>query len=438
MEELMYHSTVDDEEEIKDPYCDPDHPVNVPYDDVIAAEAKIKDGIICTPCDKTRLSEIYGIHLYLKKDFLQYTGNFKERGARYTLLMLDDEKKKKGVVSASLGNHAQAICYHGMLLNIPTTVVMPVVAPIMKISQCKKYNATVVVQGRDMAEAKRIALRLAKNNGLTYVNGYDHPQVIAGQGTIGMEVLAQVPDVDAIIIPCGGGGLIAGVALAAKKLKPSVKIIGVESEKCPGFSQSMKDGKPSKVGVEATLADGLAVPLIGFNSFETAKRYIDRMVVVKEQSIALAILRYVEVEKCVVEGAGACGLAAVIEGQMNEFKGKKVVSILSGGNIDTTILGRCLERGLAADGRFVKAKVTISDRPGGMAELVKLIASLGANIKDILQERAWVTQDVFSVEVICICETRDMPHSVELRDLLRKHYKKVKMDIPEVCTSSKC
>ncbi|KAJ4439624.1 hypothetical protein ANN_07752 [Periplaneta americana] len=363
--------------------------------------------------------------VFLKKDFLQYTGSFKERGARYALVMLPEEQKKKGVISASLGNHALALSYHGHKLRIPVTVVMPIVAPIMKIQACRQHGANVVVEGKDMGEAKRIAMRLSKERNLTYVNGYDHPHIMAGQGTLGLEVAEQVSNVDAIIVPVGGGGLIAGVALAIKTLYPKTTVIGVESERCASFSRALHEGKPVYTPIESTLADGLAVPMVGYNAFATAAPLIDKMVVVKEEWIAIAILRLVELEKCVVEGAGAAGLAAILAGHLDELKGKRVVIPLCGGNIDTTILGRCLDRGLACDGRLLKFSVTVSDRPGGIAELCRLMASIGVSIKDIMHERAWIQSDIFSVKVKVVCETRDIEHSNILKDMLYTHYKKV-------------
>ncbi|VEN49515.1 unnamed protein product [Callosobruchus maculatus] len=324
--------------------------------------------------------------------------SFKERGARYAMVMLTPEQKRKGVVAASLGNHAQAVAYHGFLLGIPVTVVMPIIAPIMKVQKCREYNANVIMEGKNMAEAKKLAISLSRKNEWTYINGYDHPQIIAGQGTVGLEILEQVEDVDAVVVPTGGGGLLAGVAVAVKTLNPSIKIIGVESERCASYANAIKNGKPISTAIEGTLADGLAVPMIGYNAWETSKHLVDKMVTVKEEWIAVAILRLIENEKCVVEGAGACGLAAILAGQLDEFKGKRVVLLLTGGNMDTTILGRCLERGLAADGRLVKCKVTVSDRPGGISELCKLIGSIGVSIKDVIHERAWVASDVFSVE----------------------------------------
>ncbi|KAK9886664.1 hypothetical protein WA026_017583 [Henosepilachna vigintioctopunctata] len=411
-----------------DPLCNPEHPSMVTFEDITSAAYKIRTGIIQTQCLKSHLSGMTGMDLYLKKEFLQTTGSFKDRGARYALLMLSKEQQQNGVIAASLGNHAQAISYHGNLLNIPVTVVMPLIAPIMKIQKCREMKANVIIQGKDMVEAKRVAIKMAQEKGLTYVNGYDHPHIIAGQGTIALEILEQVDNIDAIVVPTGGGGLLAGVIVAVKALNPNIKIIGVESERCASFTKAQESGKPTQTNIEGTLADGLAVPKVGYNAWATAKNHVDKMVVVQEEWIAVAILRLIELEKSVVEGAGACGLAAILAGQLDEFRGKRVVLILSGGNIDTTILGRCLERGLAADGRLVKFKATVSDRPGGISELCKLIGSIGVSIKDVIHERAWVTSDVFSVEVKVVCETRDYAHSLELRELLFANYKRVKFE----------
>ncbi|KAK7793991.1 hypothetical protein R5R35_003955 [Gryllus longicercus] len=412
-------------EEMADPMCSSTSPQVLQFEDITSAAFKIKSGIMVTPCIRSHLSQLTGMEIFLKKDFLQYTGSFKERGARYALIMLPDEQKRKGVISASLGNHALALCYHGKDLGIPVTVVMPIVAPIMKIQSCRQHGADVVVKGKDMGEAKRWAMQLGRERGLTYINGYDHPHIMAGQGTIGLEIVEQVPDIDAVVIPVGGGGLIAGVALAVKTLYPRIKVIGVESERCASFTNAVKANKPVYTPIESTLADGLAVPTVGYNAFATAAPLIDKLIVVKEEWIAIAILRLVELEKCVVEGAGASGLAAILAGHLNEMRGKRVVLLLCGGNIDTTILGRCLERGLAADGRLMKFKVTVSDRPGGIAELCRLMSSIGVSIKDIVHERAWIKSDIFSVEVKVVCETRDMEHALLLKEKLHQNYQHV-------------
>ncbi|XP_023338586.1 uncharacterized protein LOC111709202 [Eurytemora carolleeae] len=342
--------------------------------------------------------------------------------------MLSKEQKKIGVIAASAGNHAQALAYHGGQLNIPVTVVMPIVAPIMKVENCKRYGASVVIHGSDLGESKSHALRLAKKYGFLYINGYDHPQILAGQGTMGLEILDQVPELDAVVVPIGGGGLIAGAALAIKTMKPEVLIIGVEPENCTSFSTAMKAGKPVATMTSPSLADGLTVPTVGVNAFATGAPLIDKIVTVSEAWIAIAILRLIENEKAVVEGAGATGLAAILAGLLPELKGKKVVLPICGGNIDTTLLGRCLERGLAADGRLVTFNVTVSDRPGGIAELTRVISNLGVSVKDIVHERAWVRQNAFAVGVRILAETRNRKHSRELFKILRESYEEVRVD----------
>ncbi|KAJ0173574.1 hypothetical protein K1T71_010723 [Dendrolimus kikuchii] len=406
-----------------DPMCDKENPQKISFEDVSAAAYRIQSGIVKTPCVRSHMSDIFDMDIYLKNDFLQHTGSFKERGARNALLLLSAEAKRRGVISASLGNHSQGLSYHANMLNIATTVVMPNVAPIMKIQKCQSYGANVIVHGHDMKEAKYHAMTLAKEKDLTYINGYDHPHIMAGQGTVGLEIIEQVPDVNAVLVPVGGGGLLAGVATAIKHLKPHVLIYGVETEKCPSMRQAMKNNEPVSVDIRSTLADGLAVPTVGYNAFVTIKSSVDKLITVNEDWLARAILRLVEQEKYVVEGGGAVGVAAIMAGLVPELKGKKVVCILSGGNIDTTILGRCLERGLAAEQRLVKFKVTVSDRPGGIAELCKLISSIGVSIKDIIQERAWVHGDIFSVRVKVVCETRGPEHMEELRSMIANAYK---------------
>ncbi|XP_052863075.1 L-threonine ammonia-lyase [Anopheles cruzii] len=418
------------EPEVVDPFCNADTPQIISFQDVTSAAFKIRKGVELTPCVKSHFSDLIDMDIYLKKEFLQFTGSFKERGARYALLMLSDEQKKTGVISASLGNHAQGLSYHGWKLGIPVTVVMPLKASLMKIQKCRNYHAAVVVQGKDMGEAKRIALKMGHDRGLTYINGYDHPHIMAGQGTIGLEIVDQVSDIDAVVVPVGGGGLIAGVATAIKNLSPSTKIIGVESEKCPSFTRALENHGPIFVPNRETLADGLAVPQVGYNAYATTVPLLDKMVVVKEEWIALAILRLVELEKCVVEGAGATGLAAIMAGHLNEFLGKRVVLLICGGNIDTTMFGKCLERGMAAEGRLQRFTVTVSDGPGGVAKLCNLMADLGVSIKDIMHERAFI-RDIHHVEVKVICETRDWEHSQEMRKSLQTAYDKVQFyDMP--------
>jgi len=253
---------------------------------------------------------------------------------------------------------------------------------------------------------------------LTYINGYDHPDIIAGQGTMGLEILEQVPEVDAIIVPIGGAGLVAGIALALHTLKPGVMIVGVEPERAASYSAALKAGAPVLVQMQPTLADGLAVPRVGEHAFQIARQFVRRVVTVGERAIALAVLRLVELEKAVVEGAGAAPLAACLAGLVPELAGKKVVLPLCGGNIDTNILGRIIERGLAADGRLCRFSAVISDRPGGLSKFTAAIAEEGASVRDIAHDRAFASEDISTVTVHCMVETRDQEHIRRLRERL--------------------
>ena len=297
-------------------------------------------------------------------DNLQRTGSFKERGARNALSQLSLDQKKRGVIAASAGNHAQALAYQGKLLGVPATVVMPKYAPLIKVNNCQKLGANVVLHGKDFGEAKSYAHEIAAEKGLAYVDGYDDPAIIAGQGTMGLEILEQVPDVDAVIVPVGGAGLLAGVALAVKTKKASAKIIAVEAENVASFSAALEAGKPTRIALRPTLADGLAIPQVGNNAFEISQPRVDEAVIVNEEQIALSILRIVELEKGVVEGAAATPLAACLSGKLGRLAGRRVVLLLCGGNIDPNVLSRVIERGLVADGRLGRFSAVISDRAG--------------------------------------------------------------------------
>jgi threonine dehydratase len=281
-------------------------------------------------------------------------------------------------------------------------------------------SANVVVAGNSFAEAREKADQLAQEKELTYIHGYDDWNIIAGQGTMALEILDQVPELDAILVPIGGGGLIAGVGLAIKALKPTVKVIGVAAENTPSFAAALAAGKPVSVKNGATLADGLAVPAVGVNAFEIAREVVDQFVVVSENDIALAILRILELEKSVVEGAAASTLAALLGGKLPELAGKRVVLPFCGGNIDPGVLNRVIERGLVADGRLFRFIATISDRPGGLAALTKVIASVGASVKEITHDRTFCAADVSAVQVSCVVETRDQAHIEALQRALRE------------------
>jgi threonine dehydratase len=387
--------------------------------DVQQAARRIASQVIQSPCPRSiPLSEATGMNIFCKLEYLQRTGSFKERGARNALLTLPAKQKKLGVIAASAGNHALGLSYHGQLLGVPVTVVMPRYAPLMKVTNCRHLGAAVVMHGSDIGEARKRAEQIAAEKNLRYINGYDDPDIIAGQGTLGLEIVSQVPEVDAVIVPIGGGGLIAGMALAIKKLKPRVRIIGVEPERAASFTAALKAGRPVPVEMQPTLADGLAVPQVGKHAFAIARKLVDDVLLVGEHELALAILRLLELEKAVVEGAGAAPLAACLVGRVPELKGKNVVLPLCGGNIDTPILGRVLERGLAAAGRLYRFTTTISDRPGGLARIAGLLADTGASILEIHHDRAFSSDDITTVSVHCVIETRDAEHIAVIRQRL--------------------
>ncbi len=387
--------------------------------DVTEARTRIAAGIYLSPCPESiPLSEISNCRAYCKLDYLQRTGSFKERGARNALLLLDEASRRQGVVSASAGNHALGLAYHGMLLHVPVTVVMPCFAPLIKRTTCRKLGAEIVLFGDSFQEAYEHALELARERQLTYIHGFDDPAIIAGQGTLGLEILEQVPDVEAIVLPIGGGGLVAGVALAVKSLRPDVQILGVEPNRAAGFAASLAAGHVAKFSVRPTVADGLAVSQIGDLAFQTARDRLDDVVTVSEEELALAMLRLVELEKSVVEGAGAAPLAALMAGKLPQVAGKRTVMVLSGGNVDPLILNRVIEKALVADGRLCRFTAVVADRPGGLARLTQLIAESGASIQEITHDRAFSGPDIGATNVLCTVETADRDHVEQLYSLL--------------------
>jgi threonine dehydratase len=409
--------------------------MRITYAEVAAAAERLRDAGLRTPClPSEALSEATGARVFLKLDNLQRTGSFKERGARNALLQLDDEHRRAGVIAASAGNHAVGLAYHARSLGIPVTVVMPESAPLIKQARCRRLGAEVVTCGQTFQDAFERAQVLAKERGLVYVHGYDDPAIIAGQGTMGIEIVEQVreqtgADPDAVVVPIGGGGLIAGVAVAVKHLAPAAQIYGVEPERAATFHAAREAGHPVFVRVGKTLADGLATPDVGVNAFETANPLIDGLALVDEASISLAVLRLLEYEKTVVEGGGAAGLAAMLAGRLPDLRGKIVVLPMCGGNIDPAMMGRVIERGLAADGRLVRFVTTISDRPGGLAALTSVIASVAASIKEIIHDRAFTTSDLAaSVDVRCTVETSGPAHVERLVTALEEAGFEIRMD----------
>jgi threonine dehydratase len=361
------------------------------------------------------------MRLFCKQEFLQRTGSFKERGARNALAQLPSEQARAGVIAASAGNHALGLAWHGRALNIPVTVVMPRFAPLVKMARCQQFGANVVLHGDTYDEARREAARLATERQLTYIHAFDDPRVIAGQGTIAFEILEQVPEAEAVIIPVGGGGLLAGMATVFHALKPELEVIGVEPANAACFAAAMTAGKPVHIPTRYTIADGLAVAEAGQRSLAIAAPWIQPIVSVEEKSIALAMLRLAELEKCIIEGGGAAGLAALLEGKLPHLAGRKVVLVLTGGNIDPLAHSRVIERGLAADGRIYRFDVLLNDRPGSLAHLASVLAAAGANVTEIVHNRTFAGPDLSRVHVLCTVETRDRAHITELQKKLAEY-----------------
>ena len=393
---------------------------SVTLDDIRAARERIRDFIYPSPCPfSMTLSRLCGADVYCKFEHLQMTGSFKERGARNKLLLLREHEKGKGVIAASAGNHALALAWHGRDLRIPVTVVMPKWAPLIKVQNCRSFGANVIFCGESYDDARKHARELAAQQGLTYIPGFDDADIIAGAGTVALEILEDVPDVDVIIVPVGGGGLIAGVGRAAKSLKPDTKIIGVEPLNAPTLDASLKAGRVTRIETKPTLADGLAVAEIGQLCFQIAREVMDQLLLVDEAQIAQAVLRLLELEKTIVEGGGAVSLAAAMNPDV-DLTHKKVVLLLSGGNIDVTVISKIIERGLAADGRLCRITCRLSDRPGSLARLTAVLAATGASVKDVDHDREFGPPDVALVNIRCILETLDFEHIREISDALKQ------------------
>jgi len=393
----------------------------VTLDTIRAARERINDVIYHSACPYSlSLSRLCGAEIYCKLDHMQVTGSFKERGARNKLkLMLDRNAAGPGVIAASAGNHAQALAYHGQDLGVPVTVVMPKWAPLVKVSNCRSFGATIILHGESYDDAKHHALHLAKERGLTYVPGFDDEDIIAGQGTLGLEILEDVPDVEAVVVPVGGGGLLAGIATAIKSLKPEVKIVGVEPVNAPTLQASLKAGKVLRVPTKPTLADGLAIAEVGKLCFDLIRPRLDDLLLVDEPTIARSVLKLLELEKTMVEGAGAVPLAAAMTPAC-QLQGKRVVLVLAGGNIDVTLLSRIIDRGLAADGRLCRVTACVGDRPGSLARLTAILAATGASVLDIAHDRHFGPADPALVTITATCETRDADHNAQIEQALRE------------------
>ena len=373
--------------------------------DVRAARERLAGLVSETPCSYSEtLSTLTGSRVFVKLENLQMTGSFKERGAANLLLQLSPEERRRGVVAASAGNHGLAVAFHAARLGIAAVIVMPEWAPLAKVTAARRHGAEVVLHGENFDEAYVRAREIEGARRLVFVHPFDDPRVIAGQGTIGLELAAQVPGLDAVLVPVGGGGLIGGVALAVKAERRAVSVIGVQAHEVAAMTAAFSAGGPVTVPAATTLADGIAVRLVGDQTFALARRWVDRLVTVTEEEIANAILLLLEIEKTVVEGAGAVPLAALANRRV-ALEGKTVALVLSGGNIDVNVIARVIERGLVKDGRLVRLRVRLRDRPGALARLTALVAETRANVLGIEHDRAFSRAPVGDSEVELTLET---------------------------------
>jgi threonine dehydratase len=380
--------------------------------DVRAAEDVVRGAIVETPCSYSRtLSAICGCDLWLKFENLQFTSSFKERGALNRLTALSAEERQRGVVAMSAGNHAQGVAYHTRRLGIPATIVMPVGTPMVKIENTRHHGAEVIVTGTTLEEAAAFARAHGEARGMIFVHPYDDPLVIAGQGTVGLEMLKAVPELDTLVVPIGGGGLISGIAVAAKSLKPSLRLLGVEAWLYPSMYNAIHDGNLPARG--DTLAEGIAVKSPGRITTEIVRRLVDDIALVNEAELERAVATLISIEKTVVEGAGAAGLAAIMS-DPSRFSGQKVGLVLSGGNIDTRLIASVLTCELAREGRLTQLSLDIPDRPGQLAAVAALLAEAGANIIEVSHQRTFSDLPAKATLLQLVIETRDSAHLDEV------------------------
>lgn len=389
--------------------------------DIQAAHRRIRDQVYLSPCARSEtLSRLTGTNAYLKLENLQMTGAYKERGALNTLLTLAPAERARGLIAASAGNHAQGVAYHGGRLGVTVTIVMPETTPIMKVANTRAHGARIILFGANYDEAYAEARRLEQAEGLTFVHPFDDPAVIAGQGTIGLEILEQVPEVDAVVVPVGGGGLVSGVAAAIKATRPGVRVVGVEAEVIPCMQAALAAGGPVTLEPASTLADGIAVKRAGDLTFEHVRAHVDELVTVSEEEIASAILYCLEKEKTVAEGAGAAAVAALMNRRVGGLEGRRVVSVVSGGNIDVNLVARIIERGLVKDGRLVRISISLMDKPGQLAITSGIIAGCRANVIEVHHTRAFASR-VGGTTLQLTLETRGPEHVEEILTALRQH-----------------
>lgn len=384
--------------------------------DIRAAARTIEGQVLRTPMQHSRtLSEITGAEVYVKFENMQFTASFKERGALNRLSKLSEAERAAGIIAMSAGNHAQGVAYHGRRLGIPTTIVMPVNTPFNKVKHTRDHGARVILEGQTIDESRTHAFHLCEENGYTFIHPFDDPDIIAGQGTCGLEMIEAVPDLDTVVVPVGGGGLITGIATAVKGIKPSIQVIGVEAAMYPAMYSEMR-GTPPRAG-GATIAEGIAVKTAGRLNMEIARQLVDDVVLVEEEHLERAITLFVDVEKTVAEGAGAAGLAALLA-HPAQFSGRKVGVVLCGGNIDLRLLSSVLTRALVREKRLANIRIVGDDRPGLLSIVSKIIGDNGANIIEVAHNRIALDVPAKGAEFDILMETRDYQHTQDVIEAL--------------------
>jgi threonine dehydratase len=391
--------------------------VAIGLDDVEAARGRLAGALVDTDCNWSRtLSGMLGCKLWLKFENQQFTASFKERGALNRLSLLSPKEKKRGVIAMSAGNHAQGVAYHAHRLSIPATIVMPTNTPTVKVVNTRRHGAEVILTGETVEEAAAFAVEYGRKKGLTFIHPYDDPLVIAGQGTLALEMLGTAPELDVLVVPIGGGGLISGMAVAAKALKPGIRLIGVQAQLYPSMYNALKGTHLPMRG--DTLAEGIAVKAPGRITQAIVRELVDDIVLVSEQEIEHAVSLLINIEKTVVEGAGAAGLAAVLK-DPDRFKGRIVGLVLCGGNIDTRLLASVLTRELAREGRLTQLSIDLVDRPGTLGRVANILGEAGANIVEVTHQRTFSDLPAKAALLEVVIETRDRPHLEETVEKLK-------------------
>ena len=392
--------------------------MTVTIDDILSAHELIRPSIVRTPFELSEtLSALIGVQLYLKFENQQFTASFKERGALHRLLGLSPAQRAQGVIAMSAGNHAQALAYHGRRLGIPTTIVMPLTTPNPKVEQTRAHGAEVILHGSQFDETRAFTRELARQRGLALVHPYDDPAVIAGQGTLALEMLGTGTRIDTLLVPIGGGGLISGVAVVAKALHPSIQIVGVQSERYPAAHHAFHGLDPSDVPNHDTVADGIAVKSPGVLTMDLIRLHVDDIVLVSEDDIEQAIFVLAEIEKTVVEGAGAAGVAAAMK-HKKRYQGQNLATILCGGNIDMMTLSSVLQRGMVRSHRLVRLEVEVPDIPGALGQVTQLIGELQSNIIEIGHQRAFDASSARAAIVSMVLQLRGEEEAEQVLEAL--------------------